>query len=66
MTNTNKGYGVIGLILSLVGLVFGFAIPLGIAAIILAAMEDFKTPFGIAGAVIGLIDIVIVLAYLSA
>lgn len=65
MTNTNKGFGVISLILSLVGLLFGFAIPMGIAAIVLAAIEEFKTPFAIAGAIIGALDILIVLALLA-
>lgn len=65
MANKNQTLGILSLILSLVGLLFGFALPLGIAAIILGAVETPKTPFGIAGIIVGIVDVVIILAYLG-
>ena len=56
--------GIIGTILALVGFIV-FGLPLGIAALVLGIIDEPKTPWSWTAIVIGVVDIVAVLAYLS-
>jgi hypothetical protein len=55
---------IIGTILALVGFIV-FGLPLGIAALVLGIIDNPKTPWSWTAIVIGTVDIVAVLAYLS-
>ena len=56
--------GIVGTILALVGF-FVFGLPLGIAALVLGIIDEPKTTWSWTAIVIGVVDIVAVLVYLS-
>lgn len=60
----NNSKGIIGMILALAGFI-AFGLPLGIAALILGAIENPRSPYGWTAIVLGILDILVVLIYLN-